>query len=284
MKLLHLCTFLPMAAMAQNFPIDHVTVAGQDLKAMTEALRSVTGIAAEYGGPHSNHATEMALASFPDGSYLELIAIQPKADAAALAAHYWHKFMEADAGPCAWAIRPTDFGAEVERLRKAAVAVTDPRRAGRKRPDGVDLDWETAQVGPTNGGFFPFLIHDFTPRDHRAFPGGKPTSDKWGGIANVVIGVRNIDDAILRYRQAYQLPAPITARNLALGARIALFPGTPVVLATPLSQHSWLSDRLNRFGDAPCAFVLGTRRASTLDKISWASADQLGWHLGFETE
>jgi hypothetical protein len=284
MKLLHWCTFLPMAAMAQNFPIDHVTVAGKDLKAMTEALRSVTGIAAEYGGPHSNHATEMALASFPDGSYLELIAIQPKADAAALAAHYWHKFMEADAGPCAWAIRPADFGGEVERLRKAAVAVTDPRRAGRKRPDGVDLDWETAQVGPTNGGFFPFLIHDFTPRDHRAFPGGKPTTDKWAGIVNVVIGVRDLDDATVRYRQAYKLPAPTIERNLALGARVALFPGTPVVLATPLSQHSWLSDRLNRFGDAPCAFVLGTRRPPTLEKISWAPADQLGWHLGFESE
>ena len=123
----------------------------------------------------------MALASFPDGSYLELIAIQPKADPAALAAHYWHKFMEADAGPCAWAIRPADFSGEVERLRKAGVSVTDPRRAARKRPDGVELDWETAQVGPTNGGFFPFMIHDFTPRDNRAFPSGKPATTEWSG-------------------------------------------------------------------------------------------------------
>jgi hypothetical protein len=284
MKRLVCCTFLAMAAMAQNFPIDHVTVAGRDLKAMTEALRSVTGITAEYGGPHSNHATEMAVASFPDGSYLELIAIQPKADPAALAAHYWHKFMESDAGPCAWAIRPADFSAEVERLRKAEVSVTDPRRAGRKRPDGVDLEWETAQVGPTNGGFFPFLIHDFTPRDHRAFPNGKPTTDKWAGIVNVVIGVRDLDDAIFRYRQAYELQPPMMERNAALGARVVLFPGTPIVLATPLAQHTWLSDRLNRFGEAPCAFVLGTRRPTTFDKISWAPADQLGWHLGFQTE
>src|ERR1700691_2527015 len=150
MKLLHWCTFLPMAAMAQNFPIDHVTVAGKDLKAMTEALRSVTGIAAEYGGPHSNHATEMALASFPDGSYLELIAIQPKADPAALAAHEWHKFLESDGGPCAWAIRPADFTAEAARLRAAKVAVTQ-QKSGRRRPDGVQLDWETSQIGPTRG-------------------------------------------------------------------------------------------------------------------------------------
>jgi hypothetical protein len=270
--------------MAQQFHIDHVTVAGRDVKAMTEALRKATGIMAEYGGPHSNHATEMALASFPDGSYLELIAIQPKPDPAALAAHYWHKFMEADAGPCAWAIRPMDLPVEVERLRKAGVDATDPRRAGRKRPDGVELDWETAQVGPTNGGFFPFMIHDFTPRDNRAFPSGKPTTDKWAGIVNVVIGVRDLDDAIVRYRQAYDLPAPVIERNLALGARLVLFPGAPVVLATPLSQHSWLSDRLNRFGEAPCAFVLGTRRPTAFDKISWAAADQLGWHLGFEVQ
>ena len=100
MKRLACCTFLATAAMAQNFPIDHVTVAGKDLKAMQKALDAV-GVRSVYGGPHSNHATEMALASFPDGSYLELIAIQPKADPTALAAHYWHKFMEADAGPCA---------------------------------------------------------------------------------------------------------------------------------------------------------------------------------------
>jgi hypothetical protein len=270
--------------MAQQFHIDHVTVAGKNVEAMTKALSSAAGITAQYGGPHSNHATEMALASFSDGSYLELIAIQPKADPAALAAHYWHKFMEADAGPCAWAIRPADLNIEVERLRKAGIAVTGPSRAGRTRPDGVQLDWETAQVGPTNGGFFPFMIHDFTPRDNRAFPGGKPTTTKWAGIVNVVIGVRDFADAVVRYRQAYELPAPIIERNVALDARVVLFPGSPVVLAAPLSRHSWLNDRLNRFGEAPCAFVLGARPTTTLDKISWAPADRLGWHLGFETE
>src|SRR5580700_5426007 len=104
---------LALPLMAQQFHIDHVTVAGKDVKAMTEALHKATGITAEYGGPHSNHATEMALASFPDGSYLELIAIQPNPNAAALASHDWHKFLISDGGPCAWAIRPADFAVEV---------------------------------------------------------------------------------------------------------------------------------------------------------------------------
>ncbi len=269
--------------MAQQFHIDHVTVAGKSVEAMRKALEAA-GIPSEYGGPHSNHATEMALASFPDGSYLELIAIQPKADPAALAAHYWYKFMEADAGPCAWAIRPADLLDEVERLRKTGIAVSDPRRAGRRRPDGVQLDWETAQVGPTNGGFFPFMIHDFTPRENRSFPSSKPTSDKWAGIVAVVIGVRDLDAAIARYQQAYGLAEPERQDNPAFGAKLASFAGTPVVLATPLSSHSWLNARLDQFGEAPCAFVLGNRRPATLDKISWADADQLGWHLGFETQ
>jgi hypothetical protein len=270
--------------MAQQFHIDHVTVAGKNVQAMIQTLRSVAGVTAEYGGPHSNHATEMALASFPDGSYLELIAIQPKADPAALAAHYWHKFMEADAGPCAWAIRPANFNAEIERLRKTGVAVTGPNRSGRQRPDGVELDWETAQVGPTNGGFFPFMIHDFTPRENRAFPSGKATTANWTGITKVVIGVRDLDAAVERYRKAYALPAPVQESNAKFGAKIALFPGTPVVLAAPLSPNSWLSARIERFGEAPCAFLLGAAitPSSSFDRITWADTEKLGWRLGFQ--
>ena len=45
-------------------------------------------------------------------------------------------------------------------MRAAKVAVTQ-QKSGRRRPDGVQLDWETAQVGEEpNGTFFPFLIRD----------------------------------------------------------------------------------------------------------------------------
>jgi hypothetical protein len=290
MKRLACCTFLATAAMAQNFPIDHVTVAGKDLKAMQKALDAV-GVRSEYGGPHSNRATEMALASFPDGSYLELIAIQPKADPAALAAHYWHKFMEADAGPCAWAIRPADLSPELERLRKAGIAATDPRRAGRKRPDGVELDWETAQVGPTNGGFFPFLIHDITPRDNRAFPTGKPTTNDFTGVVKVVIGVRDLDSAIARYRDAYGLPPPERQKDRSSAVELAWFRGTPVVLEQPLGPGTLLDIRLKRFGEAPIAFILGAPAGFSPQmvtthwfgsRIFWADYVPLGWQLGFE--
>ena len=109
--------------------IDHVTVAGSDLKAMQARLASI-GIPSEYGGPHSNHATEMALTSFPDGSYLELIAIPGGADEQAVAAHYWSKWMRGNAGPCAWAARSKELAAEVARLKRRG---DDGQRAGPQR-------------------------------------------------------------------------------------------------------------------------------------------------------
>ena len=53
--------------------IDHVTLAGSDLKAL-EQVFALAGLATDYGGPHSNGITHMSLLGFDDGSYIELIS------------------------------------------------------------------------------------------------------------------------------------------------------------------------------------------------------------------
>jgi hypothetical protein len=282
--------WIPMLLAAQ-LTVDHVTVAGKDLKRMQAALAAV-GIACEYGGPHNNRATEMALVSFPDGSYLELIAPRPAADQKALAAHVWSRQMLGEAGPCAWAVRVKDMAAEVGRLQAAGVTVSAPARSGRARPDGKRLDWETAQVGAEPlGTFFPFLIRDFTPRPDRAYPSGKPTTKDFGGITRVVIAVRDLEASVKRYRQAYGIPAPIRQVDSDFGAHLALLGGTPVVLAAPVTAQSWLHGRLEQLGEGPCAFVLSLRRGHYKGAmktrwfgadISWFDNDKLGWALGFE--
>ena len=283
---------IPSLLAAAELTIDHVTVAGKDLKTMQANLAAV-GLQSEYGGPHSNHATEMALVSFADGSYLEMIAVQPNADAKAVASHYWAKQMEDEAGPCAWAVRVKDLAAEVKRLQGAGVPVGEPERSGRARPDGTRLEWETAQVGKEpRGAFLPFLIRDFTPRQERAFPKGKPTTKDFSGVVRVVIAVRNLEESAKRYREAYGLPAPIKQVDASFGAHLALMGGTPVVLAAPLTSRSWLGKRLEQFGEGPCAFILGakkTGRYQAASKTRWFGADvswfdnrKLGWYLGFE--
>jgi hypothetical protein len=266
------------ALLAADLKIDHVTVAGADLKEMQARLASI-GIPSEFGGPHSNGATQMAVTSFPDGTYLELIALQTNPDQKALAAHYWSAQMRGNAGPAAWAVRSADVSAEASRLRTAGITVSTPSRSGRTRPDGVQLDWETARVGPEpNGTFFPFLIRDITPRDARAFPNRHPTTTNFQGIKRVVIAVRDLKASVARFRQAYGFPAPSEHNDIDFGAHLAQFAGTPVTLAAPLSPDSWLSKRIAQFGQAPCAFILsGT-------KTGWFDSLKLGWRLGIENQ
>ena len=283
---------IPLSLGAADLTIDHVTVAGKDLKTMQANLAAV-GIPSEYGGPHSNHATEMALASFPDGSYLELIALQPNADAKAVASHYWAKQMDENAGPCAWAVRVKDMAVEVKRLQGAGVPVGAPERSGRARPDGTKLEWETAQIGKEpRGSFFPFLIRDFTPRPQRAFPKGKATIKDFSGVARVVIAVRDLGESSKRYQEGYGLPPPLKQVDASFGAHLALMGSTAVVLAQPLTAQSWLGKRLEQFGEGPCAFILGARKVGHYQaasktrwfgaEVSWFDSAKLGWYLGFE--
>lgn len=277
---------------AAEIKIDHVTVCGTDVKKLQAGLSAV-GIPSVYGGPHTNGATEMALTSFTDGSYLELMGLQTNADPKVLGEHPWGKFLKGDSGPCAWAVREKDLAAEVKRLQAAGITVGAPERSGRARPDGVRLEWETSSVGAEpRGTFFPFLIHDFTPREQRAFPQKKPTTRDFTGITKVVIAVRNLDEAIKRYRQAYGEPAPIKQVDQSFGAQLALMGRVPVVLAQPLTTDSWLTARLDRFGEAPCAFVLGSSQPGRLHAasttrwfgvdLSWFDPEKVGWRLGFE--
>jgi hypothetical protein len=269
--------------------IDHVTIAGQDLDTIRQAFTRATRIPTEYGGRHSNHATEMALTSFPDGSYLEFMAIQPHPDPAKLDTHPWVKFLKSNAGPCAFAIRFTP--SEIDHLKAAGITTDGPERGGRTRPDGTRLEWETTSVGSgTRGTFFPFLIRDLTPRPNRAYPSGKPTTDRITGISMVVIGVKNLDDAIIQYRRAFGLSAPHRLRDNEFDAELAWFDGTPIMLAQGLSGSSWLNQRVNAYGDIPSAVVLkamtglsGTPGSNWFGHVVfWPNEGALGWRLGME--
>ncbi|WP_180539765.1 VOC family protein [Nevskia soli] len=273
---------------AAELTIDHVTVAGVSLANLQQQLAAV-GIQSDYGGAHTNHATEMAIASFRDGSYLELIARQKDFDRAMLAQHPWAKFIEGDAGPCAWAVRPKDFDAQIARLKAAG-----PTAGGRKRPDGVALQWQTASVGSEpSGTFFPFLIHDVTARDLRAYPSGKAINRDIDGVLRVVIAVRKIDDAFDRFQRAYPgIPKPLRQLDKKFGAELAWIPDTPIVFAAPVGG-SWIGDRIDKFGEGPVAFVLSSHKKlkggawfaeSWFGRdISWFDPQKLGgWWLGLQ--
>ena len=69
-----------------------------------------------------------------------------------------------------------------------------------------------------------------------------------------------------------------------------------MILAAPLNPQSWLTQRIERFGEGPCAFVLGSQTISGSSgeeraasktvwfgaQVGWFELEKLGWHLGFE--
>jgi hypothetical protein len=255
-----------LLAMAQEsktvmLELDHVSVCGSNLANLQKAFADV-GMTADVGGPHGNGVTEMAAVGFDDGSYIELIApVKPGATTGS----NWAKFMGEDAVTCAWAVGTNVLLQEVDRLKKAGVAVTSPERGSRKRPDGMSVEWMTAAVGSgTPGSVLPFIIEDQTPRAWRVQTSASMQGTPVTGVENVVIGVDNLDAAIALFRKAYGWSEPLTEPQKDWG-KMAYFPGEPVILAAP-SGGGWLSERLAKFGESPVAILLNAHDFSAAGK------------------
>jgi len=245
--------------------IDHASICGSALAPMESAFTDA-GLPTEYGGPHATGGTHMALLGFEDGSYVELIAPQ-NAGAVALR-EPWGKAMANDAGPCAWAVGSDAIDRDVRRFASLRIATHGPDPGSRTKPDGSVIRWKTAAVGKgIRGATLPFLIEDVTPRSSRVRP--SPGAAKTGitGIRAVVIGVKRLESSIALFRKAYGWGPPKIETSPAWGAKLASFPGQPVILAAPLRQKgSWVAFRLQRFGESPVALLLESRDLAAAEK------------------
>src|SRR5271154_6092182 len=241
--------------------LDHAVICGSNLDTLRQSFTDV-GLTPAIGGPHGNGMTQMAIIGFDDGSYIELLA---PAKAGAAAGSEWSKFLSEDAVPCAWAVGNTALLVEVDRLKKAGIAVTTPERGSRKRPDGMSIEWMASNVGNgTPGSMLPFVIEDETPRAWRVQISPSMQGAPVSGVENVVLGVNNLDASIALFRKAYGWAEPLIENQKDFG-KLAYFPGEAVILAAP-SSGGWLSDRLAKFGESPVAYLLAAR--------DWAAANK----------
>jgi len=187
--------------------IDHVSICGSNLDTLRQEFTEV-GMTPDFGGPHGNGVTQMAIVGFDDTSYIELIApIKPGATAGS----DWARFMSEDAVTCAWAVGTNVLLQQVDRLKKAGIPVKTPEHGSRKRPDGMSIEWMTADVGSgTPGSTLPFIIEDQTPRTWRVQTSDSVKGAPVGGVENVVLGVNNLDASIALFRKAYGWAEPLT--------------------------------------------------------------------------
>ncbi|MFZ0478957.1 MAG: VOC family protein [Terriglobales bacterium] len=269
--------------------LDHVSVCGSNLDTLRQAFTDV-GLTPDFGGPHGNGITQMAAVGFDDGTYIELIA---PIKAGATSGSDWAKFMGEDAVTCAWAVGTNVLLQEVDRLKKAGIAATTPQRGSRKRPDGMAVEWTTADVGSgTAGSVMPFMIEDETPRAWRVQTSASVQGAPVSGIENIVIAVSNLDASVAMFRKAYGWSEPLMENQKDWG-RMAYFPGEPVILVA--ASGGWISDRIAKFGESPVAILLAGREFQGAvkkyklggtktwfgQKVAWFDAGKLkGVHLG----
>lgn len=126
------------------------------------------------GGRHADNKTENKLILFPDGSYIELIAFIND-DPSNRAGHGWGK---AKPGIIDYALT-TALDADAHwqgiqsRLADLEPALVDkydyapPVAGGRRRPDGVEVEWRVTFPTGVERGELPFFCHDVTPRERR---------------------------------------------------------------------------------------------------------------------
>lgn len=250
--------------------VDHAVVAGSDLDALAAAFADA-GLETEYGGEHSNGVTHNRTLGFADGSYLELIStLEPGAGSP-----WWNDAIHGDAGPCAWALAVPSEGIEAEtrRISDLGVPVDGPDHYTRERPDGVVVEWDLAGVGEALGAMLPFLVADRTPRGYRIAEAESVAGSGITGIAEVVVCVPDLDIAE-RFAAFFEADPPERERHEGFGAELARFEDAPVTLAAPLGDGSWLSDRLDRFGPLPCAYLLGSDDpGATAERVDLGEAE-----------
>jgi len=134
--------------------LDHILVGVPNLEQAVALVERRTAVRPVLGGSHPGSGTRNALISLGNGSYLELIGVDPAQKSGGFG-----KFV---AGlrrmtPLGWAIRTSDIQRLHRALSERGVRAHSITAGSRLRPDGRRLEWRTFEVGPEDD-VSPFFI------------------------------------------------------------------------------------------------------------------------------
>lgn len=264
-----------------DWRLDHVVVAGQDLERLQSAFAEV-GLPADYGGEHAHGITHNCILGFHDGSYLELIAKLENEKSP-----WWDQYLDADAGPAAWAIAVDDIESATEELTSRGIAVDQPTHHLRERPDGRRIEWEMATVTGELGTSVPFLIHDHTPRSDRVYPTDDRADIEITGVSEVIVGVEDLSKATSRFQKFFNADQPVISDRNLFGVPGARFEDVPVTLIHAMEDEE-ITRRIKRFGDCLIGFLFDTKENADLTTgstedwfdatVSFVDVDVYGWY------
>ena len=251
--------------------IDHVMICVPDLAAAMTAYTRL-GFHVYQGGVHTGRATHNAIA-FHDEDYLELLSLRPDLPTTyapgspdAQVAEY---VARQGGGLRFVVVQSDDLPADVAAMRARGVDVSAPAEGGRRTPDGVDLRWRAAQLGPRNPLPLLFLQH-LTPLEERKALAVKlgPHPNGVTGVERAYVAVRDVAAEARTYAHLLGLAVPKIQRGSVIKADMAVFDLGPTGLgiAQPAAPGP-AADALTRRGPGPFQVLHRTRSLTAAARV-----------------
>lgn len=240
-----------------SLKIDHLVIMVDDL-AMASQDYTALGFTVLAGGTHEANPTHNALVVFDDGVYLEIIALRPGATGPR--SNRLQRWAQAGPGLVDLALRPADIEAAIAQARARGVTIEDAVAGGRRRPDGQEIAWQTANL---KGAGLPFFCADVTPRSLRVPEGAvRQQANGATGVADVTIAVADLVTGAGHYQALLGVAPQARTNHSRLEAKIVTFTlgETTLTLAQPVSAASPLMAYLASGGERPYSFTLRTSR------------------------
>jgi Glyoxalase-like domain len=245
---------------AMPLRIDHVIAAGSDLDALERGYTQL-GFFVTGGGTHPHLGTRNRIIVVGEG-YIELLAL----DVPERASEVLRQRLERGPGWIGFAVQSGDIETEAAAMRGRGVAVLGPNPGRLVAPNGQARSWRIVTVDTADlwqsAEPLPFLIqHDATSEQHRqelagGLGGLAPHANGATRVTEVVVAVRDLDDAARRYAVTYDLhPATPVQSDASLGARVLVLPldggHEHIRLAQP-EGPGIVADRIDTAGDGLC--------------------------------
>ncbi len=241
--------------------IDHIMICVPDLDRGIDAYTRV-GFAIYPGGAHTGRATHNAIA-FNQDDYLELLSpresgavVPPGTSDARLA-----EFLARGGGFRYVAVQSDDLAADVAAMRGRGVDVSDPAEGARRSPDGQELRWQAASLGPRNP--LPiFFVQHLTPlaERRRQVPGAGDHPNGSLRLDRVYIAVSDVVATAETYARVLGMPVPKIQRGAVIKADMAVFDLGPtgLTVAQP-AEPGPAAEALSRRGPGPFQALYRTR-------------------------
>lgn len=154
-----------------GFPseLDHLLVAVPTLEEGIAMAARKLGVTPVEGGRHPQWGTHNALLALGPRRYLEILALDPRADASACARGAKAFGLDSVETPrvSGWCAACSDLPGRVRAAAEAGLDLGRPIDGGRDRPDGTRVAWRITPPLMHGDGLVPFFI-DFGASEHPA--------------------------------------------------------------------------------------------------------------------